>query len=243
MIVIPARLNSTRLKDKILLDIFGVPMFIATANNASKIDSVLIAVDDENVYKIAKEHGFDVVMTDINHQSGTDRINEAVSKMGLKDSELIINVQADEPFFEISNLLKFKKFASQKIEQGSFMASCFKMVSKDEAKDPNLVKVVIDENFDAMYFSRSLIPYPRNECELYKAHIGIYAYSVATLREFCSFLPSFLENTEKLEQLRALQNCKKISMLEIFTTSIGIDCKEDYQRAIKAYREASLYEQ
>lgn len=243
MIVIPARLSSTRLKDKILLDIFGVPMFIATANNASKIDNVLIAVDDEKVYNIAKEHGFEAVMTDINHQSGTDRINEAVCKMNLKDSELIINVQADEPFFEIANLLKFKKFASHKIEQGAFMASCFKMVSRDEANDPNLVKVVIDDNFDAMYFSRSLLPYPRNDCELYKAHIGIYAYSVATLREFCSFLPSFLENIEKLEQLRALEHSKKIAMLEIFTKSIGIDCEEDYEKAIKAYKEASLYEQ
>lgn len=237
MIIIPARLNSTRLKDKILLDIFGTPMFIVTARNSAKVDKVIIAVDDKKVYNIAKKYGFEAVMTDTNHQSGTDRINEAVNKIKLKDDEIIINVQADEPFFETQNLLKFKDFASNKINKGSFMASCFKIVSKDDANDPNLVKVVVDTNCDAMYFSRSLIPYPRSECEFYEAHIGIYAYSVATLREFCSFLPSFLENTEKLEQLRALQNNKKISMLEISTKSIGIDCKEDYIRALSFYKE------
>ena len=110
MIVIPARLASTRFKDKILCDIKGMPMFIATAKNALKVDDVLIAVDDEKVLKIARKYEFKAIMTDKNHQSGTDRINEAVQNFGIKDDEIIINVQADEPFFESENLRKFKDY-------------------------------------------------------------------------------------------------------------------------------------
>ena len=115
MIVIPARLASTRFKNKILQKIGEVPMFIATAQNAEKIDSVLIAVDDENVLKIANNYGLNAVMTSDLHKSGTDRINEAVIKFGAKDDEIIVNVQADEPFFESENLEKFIKFALAKI--------------------------------------------------------------------------------------------------------------------------------
>ena len=236
MIVIPARLASTRFENKILCDIGGVPMFIATAKNAAKIDSVLIAVDDEKVLKIAKEHGFDAVMTDQNHQSGTDRINEAVSKFGLDEDEIIINVQADEPFFESENLAKFKEFAKTQISQnGKFMASCYKKISELAALDPNLVKVVLDNFNNAIYFSRSLLPYPRADFKDYLGHIGIYAYSVKNLRKFCKFSPSILENTEKLEQLRALSNGEKIAMLEIKTNSVGIDTKEDYEKALKRF--------
>lgn len=237
MIVIPARLASTRFKDKILKDIFGFPMFIATAKNASKVDNVLLAVDDEEVFKIAKSYDINAVMTDKNHQSGTDRINEAVKNFGLNDDEIIINVQADEPFFESENLKIFKNFACERIKNGAFMASCFKIVDENSANDANLVKVVCDNFDNAIYFSRSIIPYPRSECKNYKAHIGIYAYSVKNLREFCEFKESFLENTEKLEQLRALQNGKKIAMMQIDTNSIGIDCEEDYLKALKLFGE------
>ena len=117
MIVIPARLASTRFENKILCDIGGVPMFIATAKNASKTDKVLIAVDDEKVLKIAKEHGFDAVLTNPNHQSGTDRINEAVKNFGLDENEIIINVQADEPFFLSENLPNFKSLGTANLWQ------------------------------------------------------------------------------------------------------------------------------
>lgn len=236
MIVIPARLHSTRLKNKILLDIFGTPMFIATAKNASKIDDVIIAVDDENVLKIAKNLGFKAILTKQEHESGTDRINEAVSKLNLNKNEIIINIQADEPFFEAENLAKFKTFATQKITNGAFMASCYKIVCKTDALDTNLVKVVLDNRNFALYFSRSLVPFDRNICDKYNAHIGIYAYSVKNLHEFCAFKPSFLEKTEKLEQLRALQNAKNIAMMEIQTQSIGIDCEEDYKKALEKFK-------
>ncbi|MBP3224238.1 MAG: 3-deoxy-manno-octulosonate cytidylyltransferase [Campylobacter sp.] len=236
MIIIPARLASTRFKNKILCDIGGVPMFIKTAQNAAKVDSVLIAVDDEKILQIAKDYGFRAVMTDKNHQSGTDRINEAVKNANLSDDEILINVQADEPFFESENLAKFREFAEFQISgDGKFMASCYKKISELSALDPNLVKVVLDDFSDAIYFSRSLIPYPRSDFNDYLGHIGIYAYSVKNLAKFCKFKPSILENAEKLEQLRALSNGEKIAMLEISTKSIGIDTQSDYEKAIKEF--------
>lgn len=235
--VIPARLASTRFENKILQDIFGVPMFIATAKNVAKIGEVLIAVDDENVLKIAENYGFKAVMTSLNHNSGTDRINEAVRNFGLNENEIVINVQADEPFFEAQNLAKFAEFAKREISQnGAFMASCYKKISENDAKNPNLVKVVLDNFSNAIYFSRSLLPYPRAEFRDFLGHIGIYAYSVKNLREFCQFAPSVLENAEKLEQLRALSNAKKIAMCEINTQSIGIDTIEDYKIALEKFR-------
>ncbi|QKF85870.1 3-deoxy-D-manno-octulosonate cytidylyltransferase [Campylobacter blaseri] len=215
-------------------------MFIATANVAKKVDDVLIAVDDEKVLKIANDYGFKAVMTKTTHESGTDRINEAVSKMGLKDSEVIINLQADEPFFEGLNLTKFKEFAMEQIlNQDAFMASAYKYIEKSEADNPNLVKVVVDENSTALYFSRSKIPFDREPYNDYKGHIGIYAYSVKTLMEFCDFSQSKLEKTEKLEQLRALSNGKKISMLKMESKSIGIDTKEDLEKALKVFKKVN----
>ncbi|MDA3046437.1 3-deoxy-manno-octulosonate cytidylyltransferase [Campylobacter sp. VBCF_06 NA8] len=235
MIIIPARLASTRFKNKILCEFAGVPMFIKTAQNAAKVDSVLIAVDDEKILQIAKDYGFCAVMTDENHQSGTDRINEAVKNANLNDDEILINVQADEPFFETQNLIKFKEFATSAIKNGAFMASCYKKIDEKSAQDPNLVKVILDNHGFAIYFSRAPIPYPRAEFKDYLGHIGIYAYSAKTLREFCALPPSVLENTEKLEQLRALSAGKKIAMLQIETNSVGIDTQEDYEKALKIF--------
>ena len=111
------------------------------------------------------------------------------------------------------------------------MFSCFKTVGDELADDKNLVKVVTDDAGYALYFSRSRIPFDRAPFDAYKAHLGIYGYSAANLKRFCSFAPSTLENTEKLEQLRALSNGEKILMLEVQSDSIGIDCEEDLQRA------------
>lgn len=239
MIIIPARLASTRFKNKILCDIDGLPMFLRTAKNASKADNVVVACDDESIMQIAKKHGIKAVITNINHQSGSDRINEACEILGLKDDEIIINVQADEPFFELENLLAFRDFAFDAIKNGAFMASCYKSIDFSSARDANIVKVVLDTNFNALYFSRSIIPYVRDENERekseYLGHIGIYAYSVKSLREFCAFSDHGLENAEKLEQLRALSAGQKIAMLKIATNSVGIDTKQDYINAAKKY--------
>ena len=233
MIIIPARLNSTRFDKKILCDIGGMPMFVFTAKRVENIDEVFVALDNENVYNIAKKFKLKAIMTSQNHQSGTDRINEACKILGLKDDELIINIQADEPFIEPENILKFKNFASACIDKDAFMASCFKRF--DIYEDPNLVKVVIDKNDFALYFSRSKIPYEREKYNDFKAHLGIYAYSARSLREFCDLGPSPLEKAEKLEQLRALENGKKIKMLKLNTKSIGIDSAKDYEMAMRTF--------
>lgn len=238
MIIIPARLKSTRFEQKILAKFDDIPMFIKTAQNCAKADEVVIACDDENIIQIAKDFGFKAVLTDINHKSGTDRINEAVQKLDLSQDEIIINVQADEPFFELENIINFKKLASKAIkEEDFFMASCYKIVSKDEANDVNLVKVIIDDFNKALYFSRSLIPFDRQTYQAYKAHIGIYAFSVKTLHQFCKLPVSILEDTEKLEQLRALQNGKNIAMFEVKSSSFGIDTFADYERALNLLEE------
>ena len=230
MIIIPARLASTRMPNKILREINGVPMFVATARRVSAADEVVIAADDEGVVQIAQKFGFKAVMTSRAHQSGTDRINEAAGILGVKDSEIIINVQADEPFIEPENIVKFREFCEKNAAR-AFMFSCFKFVGSELADDKNLVKVVTDDAGYALYFSRSRIPFDRAPFDAYKAHLGIYGYSAANLKRFCSFAPSMLENTEKLEQLRALSNGEKILMLEVQSDSIGIDCEEDLQRA------------
>lgn len=235
MIIIPARLKSTRFENKILKEIKGVPMFIATAKRVSGVDSVCIGVDDEKVLDIALKFGFKAVLTNSKHESGTDRLNEVCQLLNLQENELIINVQADEPFIEPENIAKFKEFATLALRNGAFMASCFKKASAKECEDSNLVKVVTNLRSEALYFSRSKIPFERDSYDAFKAHLGIYAYSVKSLREFCSFAPSKLERAEKLEQLRALENGKIIKMLEITTNSIGIDSAQDYERALRKF--------
>ncbi|MCD8213676.1 MAG: 3-deoxy-manno-octulosonate cytidylyltransferase [Campylobacter sp.] len=235
MIIIPARLASTRFANKILCDINGVPMFVATAKRVSECDDVAVAVDDDKILAIAKEHGLTAVMTSKDHQSGTDRINEAAQILRLAKEEIVINVQADEPFIEPENILKFRNFCQTRKNE-AFMFSCYKMITDEFADDKNLVKVVTDFDGFALYFSRSRIPFNRSECRKYKAHLGIYGYSAASLREFCSLRSSSLETTEKLEQLRALENGKRIAMLEISSQSIGIDSEDDYKRALAKFK-------
>ena len=235
MIIIPARLKSTRFSEKILKEIQGLPMFVATAKRVSSVDRVCVAVDSQKVLDIARTYELEVVLTSEKHESGTDRINEACQILGLKDSEIIINVQADEPFIEPENLQKFKEFATSCLDKDAFMASCYKKSDSKSCEDANLVKVVTDKEGFGLYFSRSKIPYERTSYQHFKAHLGIYAYTVRALREFCSFKSSDLENAEKLEQLRTLENGKRIKMLEIDTKSIGIDSKEDYERALRVF--------
>ncbi|AQW80934.1 3-deoxy-manno-octulosonate cytidylyltransferase [Campylobacter pinnipediorum] len=236
MIIIPARLKSTRFPEKIITPINGVPMFVATAKAVSECDDVVVAVDNEKVLQIAKQYSIKAVLTDLNHQSGTDRIRQATEILGLKDDEIIINVQADEPFIETDVIRNFKTFCA-KNQNNAFMFSCYKKIDKENVDDLNLVKVVTDKDEYALYFSRSCIPFNRSDLmATYKAHLGIYGYSVKSLNEFCNLSYSTLENLEKLEQLRALENGKKILMLEVSSKSIGIDSKEDLQKALSEFR-------
>ncbi len=234
MIIIPARLASSRFPNKVLADIQGLPMVIATAKRVESIDKVAIATDSKEVIDIAQEFGFDAVMTSDIHKSGTDRINEAADILAIDDDEIIINVQADEPFIEPevvkSVYTRVKKVKEE--DENILMVSCYKSIDNSFANDPNHVKVIMDVNGNAIYFSRSKIPYDREAHHDYYGHLGIYGFTKKSLQKFCKLGTSPLEDIEKLEQLRALYFGEKIAMVRVKSKSFGIDTKEDLKRAL-----------
>lgn len=236
MIIIPARLASSRFPNKILADVLGVPMVVRCAKNLEGIDDVVVACDDEGVKSLCESYGIKAIITSKEHNSGTDRINEAAKTLGLKDDEIVVNVQADEPFLEGEIVLKVKNLIAN--EPLDFkMASCYKQIDKHLAENPNMVKVVTDDESYAVYFSRSPIPYDRDGGFFdYKGHLGIYGFDVKSLHKFCALGSSKLENVEKLEQLRALEAGYKIKMIEVETDSFGIDTPEDLAEAIHTNR-------
>ena len=235
MIIIPARIGSSRFPNKVLADIGGVPMVVRTAKAVEDIDRVVIATDSQEVMKIAKVHGIDAVLTSSSHQSGTDRIYEAATLLGLGEDEIVINVQGDEPFIETEVVQAVYTLTKKnRINEKIMMNSCYKMISNPEADDPNIVKVVTDEEDIALYFSRAKIPYPRDHhFDHYKGHLGIYGFTVKSLRAFCLLNTSPLEEIEKLEQLRALYHGYEVAMIEVNTESFGIDTIEDLEKALK----------
>ena len=239
MIIIPARLNSSRFANKILVDILGLPMIIRTAKQVSSLDRVIIATDSQEVIDLAKKYDFEAVLTSSSHQSGTDRINEAANKLDAKDDEIIINVQGDEPFIlpEVVQSVINRVKESIKNNDETMITSCYKKISSELADDPNHVKVVLDENSNAIYFSRAKVPYHRDhyEASSYYGHLGIYGFTKKSLNEFCNLKESKLETIEKLEQLRAIDNGHNIAMVEVESKSFGIDTEEDLKNAIKIF--------
>jgi len=233
MIIIPARLTSSRLPKKVLADINGTPMVIKTAQVAQKIDNVVIATDSQEVLDVAKKYNIQAIMTDKNHKSGTDRIKEASDILGLNDDDIIINLQGDEPFIEPEILQQVKQTLIDIKDRDFVMVSCYKLIDELSAEDPNLVKVVVDKNNDAIYFSRSKIPYNRdNSVHNYKGHLGIYGFNKKSLDKFCQ-INAHIEDIEKLEQLRVVYYGYKIKMIEVETNSIGIDTIDDLKKAIE----------
>jgi len=237
MIIIPARVASSRLPNKVLADIGGLPMVIRTAKAVEAVDKVAIATDSQEVLSIAKEYGIEAVLTSSNCKSGTDRIYEASQKLNLADDEIVINVQADEPFIEESVVKSMLNLTQKYADNGEVIATtCYKIVSKHEADNPNLVKVVANLDNIALYFSRSPIPYDRDgNLNEYKAHLGLYGFTVAKLEQFCTMQGGVLEDIEKLEQLRVLDNGYKIALTDVKSNSFGIDTQEDLDKAIKLH--------
>ena len=238
MIIIPARIGSSRFPNKVLADIGGMPMVIRTARAVESIDRVVIATDSQEVIDIALSHGIEAILTASSHQSGTDRIYEAVEILKLEDDEIVINVQGDEPFIEIEVVEAIYNLTQKNIKNAKIMMnSCYKFITNPEADDPNIVKVVTDSDDIALYFSRAKVPYPRDHhFDSYKGHLGIYGFSVKSLREFCSLTPAALEDIEKLEQLRAMYHSYSIALVEVDTQSFGIDTVEDLEKALKYHR-------
>lgn len=243
--VIPARYASTRLPGKPLRDIHGVPMICRVydrAARAERVEKVLVATDDERILRAVEEHGGCAMMTSKDHPTGTDRLAEVAG--AFPGMELIINVQGDEPLIDPGII---DELAAAFDGDGDLkMATVMTRISDpEEQRNPNNVKVVADRNGYALYFSRSLVPYPRREgfARVYK-HIGIYAYRREFLLRFAKMEPTPLEKSESLEQLRALENGCRIKVIETDRQFIGVDTEEDLKRVNEIYEkmegEASL---
>ena len=226
--VIPARYASTRLPGKPLALIAGKPMIqhvYERACHAVMPQEVVVATDSKIVADAVKEFGGKVMMTSPDHPSGTDRLAEVA--LSYPDIDVIVNVQGDEPMIppEVIDRLA-QAFAD---DQDLKMATLKTLMSEDEYNNPNAVKVVTDQNGYALYFSRSLLPYPRNrkaDFKVYK-HVGIYAYRRSFLLSYAAYEPTPLEQIEGLEQLRVLENGQRIKVLESKFQGIGIDTQED----------------
>lgn len=226
--VIPARYASTRLPGKPLALIAGKPMIQHVYERASRAaipSEVVVATDSELVAEAVRNFGGKVMMTSPEHPSGTDRLAEVALSYG--DADVIINVQGDEPMIppEIIDRL------AQAFEDNEDLNMATLKTVMDEAdyNNPNTVKVVTDQNGYALYFSRSLLPYPRNkpaDFKVYK-HVGIYAYRRSFLLSYAAYEPTPLEQIEGLEQLRVLENGERIKVLECKFKGIGIDTPED----------------
>lgn len=237
MIIIPARLASTRFPQKVIADIGGIPMVVRTAQRVAHLDRVVVAADDELIISTCKAHGIEAMLTSTTHKSGTDRIYECATILHVPDDELIINVQADEPFIEpdVVESLMNKLKSLQEADAPFIMGSCYNAINAEAAEDPNLVKVVIDDSDNAIYFSRSKIPYNQGGGAKYFGHIGIYGFSKKSLHEFCNLKDAPIEDIEKLEQLRAIYHGKNIAMVKVASTGFGIDTQEDLKRAIEIF--------
>jgi len=233
--VIPARYGSSRLPGKPLVDLQGKPLLYHVYQRSIKarsLDRVLIATDDERVYRAASEFGAAVVMTGKEHRSGTDRIAEAVKDL---DADLVINIQGDEPLIDsnaidhVVNLLR---------EDGDADMATLKarIENLEDFLNPNVVKVITDERDYALYFSRAPIPYHRKEPNSFEhayRHIGLYGYRRDFLMQFTKWTPSTLEKMEDLEQLRALEHGAKIKVGLTNTHVFGVDTPEDLERIRK----------
>ena len=241
-VVIPARYASTRLPGKPLLDIAGKPMIVHVCERALEADAeqVVVATDDQRIFDTVTALGIQTVMTDPNHQSGTERIAEVARRLGWKDSDIVVNLQGDEPLIPPSYIRDAAEaLAGQTMAGISTLAA--KIEDADEIFNPNAVKVVLDKNGYALYFSRAPMPWNRasfpehhdveNSPLPHLRHIGMYAYTVGFLSRYCGWQASPLESVESLEQLRILWHGEKVLVKIVEQTpEAGVDTEEDLWR-------------
>ncbi|HRG18936.1 MAG TPA: 3-deoxy-manno-octulosonate cytidylyltransferase [Flavobacterium lutivivi] len=232
--VIPARYASTRFPAKLMQDLGGKTVIYRTYQAALEtklFDEVFVVTDSNLIFDEITQHGGKAIMSKKEHESGSDRIAEAVEEL---DVDIVINVQGDEPFIDkkpLEQLIKvFKEDVSKRVDLASLM---FEIDEIHEIENPNNVKVITDKEGFALYFSRSVIPYPREVGVgvRYMKHVGIYAFRKQALMDFYRLPMGILEASEKLEQLRYLENGKRIKMVETTHGSIGIDTPEDLEKA------------
>ena len=250
-VIIPARYASSRLPGKPLADIHGKPMIIRVMEQAQKSSAsrVIIATDNQQVFNVVQSYGGEVVLTSDKHNSGTERLAEVINTFQLADDEVIVNVQGDEPLIPpiiidqvADNLVKYKT---------GMATLAVPIASVEEAFNPGAVKVVMDKDGYALYFSRATIPWERDRFaqlseqnkldsigDFYLRHIGIYAYRAGFIRQYIQWAPSALEQIEMLEQLRVLWYGEKIHVaVAKQAPAIGVDTQEDLDKVRALYQE------
>ncbi|WP_309608123.1 3-deoxy-manno-octulosonate cytidylyltransferase [Flavobacterium sp.] len=234
--VIPARYASTRFPAKLMQDLGGKTVILRTYQAAVEtqlFDDVFVVTDSDLIFNEISNNGGKAIMSIKEHESGSDRIAEAIENL---EVDIVVNVQGDEPFINKEPLEKvievFKNDTENKIDLASLMRN---ITNKTDIENPNNVKVIVDQQGFALYFSRSVIPYPREENVgvKYMQHIGIYAFRKQALLDFYRLPMLSLEASEKLEQLRYLEYGKRIKMVETTHVGIGIDTIEDLEKARK----------
>lgn len=237
--MIPARYQASRFPAKLMQDLGGKPVIVRTYEAAVKtglFNEVYVVTDSPVIADVIQDIGGKVIMSKNTHESGSDRIAEAVEDM---DVDIVINVQGDEPFIDAESLEKiikvFKNDTEKEIDLGSLMTP---ITDWEEIANPNTVKVIVDNQDFALYFSRSPIPYPRDEkvdAKYYK-HKGVYVFRKSALMDFQKLPMLPLEAKEKIEAIRFLEYGKKIKMVETHVTGIEIDTPEDLERARKVWK-------
>jgi 3-deoxy-manno-octulosonate cytidylyltransferase (CMP-KDO synthetase) len=235
VVLIPARYASSRFPGKPLADLGGKPMIVQVCARAAQAgaSAVHVATDDERIARAVRSAGFSVVMTRADHASGTDRLAEAARALRLADEEIVVNVQGDEPLIAPA-LIRAVAERLDRDRGASMSTACHALHDAAQAASPHVVKVVLDAQGDALYFSRARIPYPREGNAVCYRHAGIYGYRARFLREFAALEPAPLERTEALEQLRALWHGHRIAVV-VSEAEIppGVDTPEDLEAVRK----------
>lgn len=250
--IVPARLASTRLPKKALIEIAGKPMICWVAEKAlaaTNVDRVIVATDSQQIVDVVQQNNIEAVLTSPDHQSGTDRVAEVAAS--IPDAEIIVNVQGDEPLISPATIERAVETMKSEIEKGASGAGIVTtwepIESLDDVLSPDVVKVALDEDDNAVYFSRSPIPYPRDAAKrhgspdaalvsepellkLFRKHTGLYVYRRDVLLEFTNWPQTELERIEALEQLRALAHRVRIKVVEACSASTGVDTLDDLEK-------------
>ena len=247
LVVIPARFGASRLHGKPLADIGGKPMVVRVAERAqaSGASAVWVATDDQSVFNAVKLHGHKAMMTRTDHATGTDRIAEVTRELGLAESEIVVNVQGDEPLIAPELIREVAQSLAEHAE-ASIATACHPFTDAESLLNPNVVKVVLDHSGHALYFSRAPIPYPRDSLALSQSalpsglpsyrHIGIYAYRARFLQLYTGLEPAAIECFEALEQLRALWHGHRIAVaVTAHAPEAGVDTAEDLERVRRIF--------
>ena len=248
VVLIPARLASSRLPRKALADIGGVPMIVRVAQRAAASDAsrVVVAADAAEIVAACAAHGVAALLTSQDHASGSDRIAEAAAALGLADDEIVVNVQGDEPLIEPALIDACAGVLAERSDCVMSTAA-HAIIDRADFENPNIVKVVLDAAGRALYFSRAPIPWPREAAAADPGsmampplrHVGLYAYRAGFLRRFPLLPPSPLEGIERLEQLRVLWHGERIAVhVSALAPGVGVDTAEDLAQARRIVAEA-----